>query len=284
MLARALEEGRLPKAHLLTPARQQLRFELGVRRALVETRSQYVTTIRGIARANGVRLPSCETAQFISRLKQAKLDPKPRALIEPLAQVVEKIDLELAQTECRLQSAVEGDANISLLMTVPNVNVIVAAVFVSVIDEAHRFANAHQVGAYLGLVPSERSTGEHRRLGSITKHGNSYARAMLVQASWSFLRMRDSDDQLHQWAKAVASRRGRCVAVVAMARRLAGVLWAMWRNDTPYDPARVGSRSARGLAQQAEDIKFRAAAMKHAAEKARRRARPHERKLKEKSH
>jgi len=164
-------------------------------------------------------------------------------------------------------------------MTVPNVNVLIAAVFVSVIDDAHRFANAHQVGAYLGLVPSENSSGDRRRLGAITKQGNSYARATLMQASWGLIRMGRGDDPLQQWAKAVAARRGKFIAAVALARRLAGILWAMWKDDTAYDAARVGSRSAAGLERQAEDIKLRATAMQRAAQKARDRARPHERKL-----
>jgi transposase len=106
-------------------------------------------------------------------------------------------------------------------MTIPNVSVIVAAVFVSVIDEAGRFRNAHQVGAYLGLVPSEKSSGDRRRLGAITKQGNSYARAMLMQASWGLMRSTHQSDPLQQWAAAVARRRGKFVAAVASARRLA---------------------------------------------------------------
>jgi transposase len=68
------------------------------------------------------------------------------------------------------------------------VAVIVAATFVSVIDEAKRFRNAHAVSAYLGLVPGENTTGGKQRLGSITKHGNAHARAMLVQSAWLILR------------------------------------------------------------------------------------------------
>ena len=98
------------------------------------------------------------------------------------------------------------------------------------------------------------------------------------------LKRTQGDDPLQRWAQAVAERRGKFIATVALARRLAGVLWAMGRDDIAYDPARVGLRSATGLARQAEDIEFRADAMKRAAEKARRRARPHERKLKEMSH
>lgn len=278
ILAKAVERGGLPKAHLLSPARQQLRIELGVRRALVDTRSQYVTTIRGIARAHGVRIPSCDTNGFVAHLRKANFEAGLRELLEPLAEVVEKVDLELARAEVRVQCIAEQDENIRLLMTVPSVNVVVASVFVSVIDDARRFGDAHQVGAYLGLVPSEKSSGEHRRLGAITKQGNSYARATLIQASWGILQ-RSSSDPLHLWASAIAGRRGRCIAAVALARRLSGVLWAMLRDNKVYSPERVGLRSAAGLEQQAQEIAVRAAAMQRAGEKARRRIRPHLNKL-----
>src|SRR5262249_39265858 len=68
-----------------------------------------------------------------------------------------------------------------------------AAMFVAVVDNAKRFHHAHQLESYLGLVPSEHSTGGKRRLGAITKHGNSYLRALLVQAASSLLRMRADD-------------------------------------------------------------------------------------------
>lgn len=279
ILARAVETGGLPKAHLLSPARQRLRAELGVRRALVATRAEYITTIRGLARAHGIQLPSCDTHRFVARLQSAALTTSLRELIAPMAEILERVDQQLATTELRLQRIVEEDPKIKLLMTVPSVNVIVAGVFVSVIDDARRFSNAHQVGAYLGLVPSENSSGDRRRLGAITKQGNSYARSSLMQASWVLIRTAPSDDPLQQWARAIASRRGNRIAAVALARRLAGILWAMWRDDTVYDAARVGSRSAAGLQRSAQDIETRANAMARAALKARRRARPHERKL-----
>lgn len=173
-----------------------------------------------------------------------------------MAQVVEKIDVDLARAELRLQRSVEQDPKIQLLMTVPNVSAVIAAVFVSVIDDAHRFCDAHQVDAYLGLVPSEKSSGEHRRIDAITKEGNSYTRATLMQASCGLIRRGGGDDPLQQWAQAVARRRGKFIAAVALARRLAGILWAMWRDDTAYDPARVGSSSAAGLERQSQETQF----------------------------
>ena len=271
-LALAVERQQIPTAHVLSPQRQQLRMKLSVRRALVSTRAEYVTTVRGLVRAAGGKIPSCSVEHFVAHARRAVVDDQTRELLAPLLIIIEQLDAQLAQLELQLEQQYAAEPVISLLMTAPNIGVVTAAAFVSVVDDAHRFGSSRKVGAYVGLVPSEKSTGDRRRLGSITKKGNGYLRSLLVEVSWSILR-RSSDDPLHRWANAVAKRRGSRIAVVALARRLAGVLWAMWRDDRVYDPAWVGQRIARGLQRQAEDTKLRADAMKRAAEKVRRRAR-----------
>jgi hypothetical protein len=132
------------------------------------------------------------------------------------------------------------------LATAPGVGPIVAVAYVSVIDEAGRFHNAHQVESYLGLVPTEATTGGRgkQRLGAITKKGNSYLRSMLVQAAWAILRSAERNDPLAKWGRAVVKRRGKRVGVVAVARRLTGVLWAMWKSGTVYEPSRIGASGA----------------------------------------
>jgi hypothetical protein len=142
---------------------------------------------------------------------------------------------------------------------VPGVGLIVAATFVAALDEAGRFRDAHAVESYLGLVPCEDSSGGRRRLGAITRQGNPWARALLVQAAHSILRHGDDDDPLKVWALQVAERRGKLVAVVALARRLAGVLWAMWRRAAPDAPQRLAESSATGLLEASEQTARRAA-------------------------
>jgi transposase len=156
---------------------------------------------------------------------------------------------------------------ISLLATAPGVGPIVAASFVSVVDEAKRFSSAHHVESYLGLVPSEDSSGGRRRLGAISKKGNKFMRSLLVQSAWSVLRHAERHDPLRLWAEAVAARRGKPVAVVALARRLVGVLWAMWRKGTAYDSARLAVATSRGLTHTAQTLEFRAEALKKASKK-----------------
>jgi transposase len=272
VMARAVDAGRFPEAHVLSPARRALRAQLSVRGALVETRSQYVTTIRGLARAAGVLLPTCDPENFVEKLEKTTLDKPTRDLIAPLVVLLRALEPELARVEQTLSSFAEKDPIINLCATVPGVGLIVAATFVSVIDEAKRFKNAHAVGAYLGLVPSESTTGgpNKRRLGSITKQGNSMARAMLVQAAWTIMRLRDRDDPLRRWAEHLAGTRGKRIAVVALARKLAGVLWAMWRDGTVYDRAEQAEKAAEGVKVAARKQHHRAGALERAAKKLRR--------------
>jgi transposase len=270
VMARAVERGGIPLAHVLSPHRRELRRALGVRRALVETRTQYIVTVRGLVREQGERVPTCASDHFLAHVRKATLGDKVRATIEPLVSTLEPVEAQLAEVEQRLVELCSTEPAVALLMTAPGVGPIIAASFVSVIDDAHRFRNAHQVESYLGLVPSEDSSGGKRRLGAISKQGNSYLRSVLVQGAWGILRGADPSDPLRQWGNAIAKRRGKSIAVIALARRLAGVLWAMWRDDTAYDPALVARAGARGLRLAAQQTEFRATALERAAVKLRR--------------
>lgn len=265
VLARSVERGRVPLAHLLSPHRQELRRQLGVRRALVETRAQYITTIRGLVREQGKKLPSWDTRDFLARMRKTELDAKIQSVVDPLLAPLQVVDVQLADLDRAVESLSQTEPVVSLLTTAPGVGPIVAMSFVSVIDDAKRFHRAHQVEAYLGLVASENTTGGKRRLGSITKHGNSYLRSLLVQAGWNIMRLSDHADPLRQWGHALAKRRGKRIAVVALARRLAGVLWAMWRDGTVYDTDFASRTSACGLKAAARQIEDQAATLERAA-------------------
>ena len=123
-----------------------------------------------------------------------------------------------------------------------------ATAFVATVDEVTRFRGAHQVEAYLGLIPCEWSSSEAQRRGRITKAGNGRMRWLLVQAAWCILRRRKRPETaaLRDWADRIAGRRGRSIAAVALARRLAGILFAIWRDGTVYDATKVrGPMTAR---------------------------------------
>jgi transposase len=106
-----------------------------------------------------------------------------------------------------------------------------AAGFVATVDAGTRFRDTQPGAAYLGLIPSEWSSSETPRRGHLTKAGNGRLRWLLVQAAWGILRRRQSLETaaLRDWAERLAGRRGRALAAVALAHRLAGILLALWR-------------------------------------------------------
>ena len=133
------------------------------------------------------------------------------------------------------------------LATAPGVGPVTASAFVATIDDITRFRSAHELEAYMGVVPSERSSGEKQQLGRITKAGNGRMRWRLVEAAWRILRSKSpATAALRAWTLTIAQRRGKRIAAVALARRLAGVLYAMWRDWVPYDAAQLAPRTTRG--------------------------------------
>ena len=94
---------------------------------------------------------------------------------------------------------------------------------------------------------------------------------MLVQAAWLILRSRHMDDPIRQWGDRIAKTRGKRIAVTAIARKLAGVLWAMWRDGTAYDPVGQAKASAKGTRKEAR-TNANADALERAAKKLQRRA------------
>lgn len=268
VLALAVERGGIPLAHLLSPGRRELRRLLGVRRTLVEARSNFVVTARGLAREQGHRLPSCHTESFVARVSSASIPRELEELLQPLLGTLSTMNEQLVAVEEAVTRFCAEEPIVNLLCTAPGVGPLVAAAFVSVVDEAKRFKRAHQLESYLGLVPGEESSGGKRRIGAITRKGSPYMRSLLTQSAWVIIRKKDSSDPLVKWGQAVSQRRGKKVAVIAVARKLAGILWSMWKHGSVYDAERLRLKSAHGLALQAQDIQLRADALKRARRKA----------------
>ncbi len=249
-LMEACALGAYRAAYRLSPARQQLRTLLGVRDALVRTRTRWMAGCRTRIRAQGLRLPSGASERFgarVAALELATVAPALGAELAPLLALLPGLNAELAALEARLTGLAAADPVMVRLATAPSVGVLTAAGVVATLDDITRFRSAHAVEAYLGLVPCEYSSAERQHRGAITKAGNSQARWLLVEAGWRLLRATaPAAAPLRSWGQAIAARRGKRVAAVALARRLAGVLYAMWRDATDYDPTRVprGGRPA----------------------------------------
>src|SRR5262249_50068502 len=125
----------------------------------------------------------------------------------------------------------------------PSIGAITAAAFVAALDDVGRFAGrrgAGQVTSYLGLVPREYSSGEQQQRGRVMRSAHPEVHALLVQAAWRVCRSSAPRvAALRSWAQAIARRRGNKIAVVALARRVARIRYAMWRDGTDYQSAKI---------------------------------------------
>lgn len=240
--ARALAEacllGAYRPAHRLSDAQRHVRGRLTVRDALVRTRTGYIAVIRALLRQHGWRVPTGSAEGFIRRVLALPLPGRLLSEVAPLLAVMRHVNQQLAYSDERIEAITRADARVAQLRSVPSVGPVTAAAFVAAIDDVGRFRRAHEVEAYFGLVPREWSSGEGQRRGPITKAGHRRVRWLLVQAAVSILRVQHPGTAaLRAWALRIAARRGRFIAVVALARRLAGILYAMLRDGTRYEPA-----------------------------------------------
>jgi transposase len=239
-LAEALRLGAYRIAHRLSPERRHVRAELAVREALVRTRTRYIALAKALVRRDGLRVASSEAHLVAQRIAALELSDSLAAELRPLFEILAPINEQIAAADRRITALMPTDPAVAILQSAPSIGPITAAAIVATIDDVTRFASAHQFEAFLGLVPGERSSGEKRRIGRITKAGNTRARYLLVEAGWRILRSNDADTAaLRAWALGIADRRGKRIGVVALARRLAGVLYAMWRDGRQFDASQL---------------------------------------------
>ena len=193
-------------------------------------------------RSDGLRVRTGDADQFGRYVSALELPDTLQATIAPLLALWEQWTAQLAEADAQLEATVASNPVVQRLTTAPGVGPVIATAFVATLDEAGRFGGAHQVESYLGLVPSEHSSADRRRRGHIPKAGNPRMRWLLVQAAWAVRRTRRADAAgLRAWANQIAARRGARIASVALARRLAGILFAMWRDQTPFHRPHVGA-------------------------------------------
>jgi len=239
-LSDANRHGWYRATHRVSRAQRDLRQVLRSRRHLVQLRSGTISLIRSLLRQEGYRLPSSSSERVPGRLAALALPAGLRETIAPLQRMVETLTTEIAAVDARLEGRAHSDPVVQRLQSVPGVGPVVALTFRAFVDDVSRFAHAGQVSAAIGLVPREDSSAERRHRGHITKAGPRELRSLLVQAAWSCWRSTASG-ALRAWVERLAGRRGKRIAVVALARRLSRILFALWRDQTVFDAATLAA-------------------------------------------
>lgn len=147
-----------------------------------------------------------------------------------------RLDKSISKIDKRLSQMIKNDEQTTRLMTLKGVGEVISSAFKAVIGDGTAYKNGRHCAANIGLVPKEHSSGGKQKLGGITKRGNSYLRKLLVQGANSVLAHASrSSDRLSSWAKKVKERRGHQIAVVAVANKMARILWSMSYHQTTYN-------------------------------------------------
>lgn len=230
----------VPSVHIPSEEHRDQQARVTARQALVEVRTKLVNTVRSYFRSSGlsnVKATPENLAKNVRGTLQHQLDAVP-SFIEQILCVLDSLNAQIAGADRALKVLANADETCRLLQTMPGVGPITSICFAASIDVVSRFENASKLTSYLGLTPGENTTGFKTKRIGVTKSGSVRVRWTLVQAAWCMVRTRPNDP-LTSWFQAVAARRGKKIAIVAVARKMAGILYAMWRDQRSYDPQKA---------------------------------------------
>jgi len=226
---------------------QQLQQLHRLREQYKNTRVSRINLLRGFLREFGVYVPVGATAG-LRTIRQSLQSPDcdwPELLRASLSEVLEEIarlDGKIEGIERQLSAQARQDPVVQRLMSIPGVGLLIATGIRAAVGDIQRFPTARHLSSWLGLTAREHSSGETRRLGRISKRGDVYLRTLLIHGARSALlaakvlaRNARPLDRLRQWALQTASRMPANKATVALANKLARILWATWKHERAFD-------------------------------------------------
>lgn len=208
------------------------------------TRTARLNTLRGLLREFGLIIP-VGAHHVLSRASGYLEDADsglPDALRPALAELIDEtrqVEDRIASLERQLRALAEQTPVVARLRTIPGIGLLSATALVADVGDIQRFPTARHFASYLGLTPRERSSGYVRRLGSISKRGDRYLRMLLIHGARAVLAGARPQrlDRLRAWALQLQTLRGHNKATVALANKLARIVWAVWRNDQVFTTA-----------------------------------------------
>jgi transposase len=232
-ILRLLLKDDFPRIWVASWENRDLRQLLWHRHRMVQARTRIMNQLQAVALNEGLRSKKRLWREHgREQLESFRLAPWASRRRQDLLGLLNRLNPTIAELSQAIEQEAEKFSEARWLMTHPGVGPLTALAFVLIIGEADRFQCGKQVASYLGLVPLEDSSGNRRRLGHITKQGSSMLRFLLVEAAQVTVR------SLPEWRSKyfhLMMRRGRKIAKVAMARRLAIRLYWMWRKGWDYE-------------------------------------------------
>lgn len=228
----------LPKVELPTEHEENLRQILTEIRQLKNDRTKEINRLHAIFVECGItEIKKKDLATIDNRIKCIKmLKGIALAQAERILKRLELVETQTEEVEELLDKEIDGDKNIEKLTEIPGVGKQLASAYVAFIGDGSRFPNASTIGAATGLVPRLDMSSTVCRMGHITKCGNKNLRTLLILAAWSHVRSRDGGALKDKFLYMTRFQsKGKKIAIVAIARKLAELMYILLKNDTSYE-------------------------------------------------
>ena len=223
-------------------AQQSLTALHRFRSGWMKERTARLNAIRGLLRELGLFIPvgSREVVPAVwAQIEDAdsEIPAALRSVFAEACQEIRDIEARVKKVERELEALAEQTPAVAWLLTIPGVGLITATALVGFIGDIRRFPSGRHLASYLGLTPREFSSGLKRRLGRISKRGDGYLRTLLIHGARSVLvhARRQQPDRLRSWANDLAKTHVHNKAAVAVANKLARIVWAVWTKNVPYE-------------------------------------------------
>lgn len=213
-----------------------------VRSRLVAERTSLINQLRAILLERGVTFPAGRRklelgVDDLLAEDDGLLSPRVRQLVDELCVEWKELDAKITALNGEFVELARHDAAARRLTSIPGVGALNATALIAAVGNASSFAKARDLGAWLGLVPRQYSTGGKARLLGISKRGNTYLRTLLIHGARAALpSLSNSDTPMGRWLKAMIERGvHRNAVVVALANKLARIAWATLRKETRFE-------------------------------------------------
>jgi transposase len=186
-----------------------------------------------------IRIRKGDVNTFASRAREALINHETGLddYVELLLVQIEQLTATIKTATAQIRKLAQGHPICRLLMTLRGIGPITALLFVAVVDDIDRFPSAPRLTSYIGLTPGERSSASKTRRTGITKAGPTELRHALGQAALCI--WRDKENPLTEWGQQIAYRRSKQIAFSAMTRKLAGIMYGIWKHQKPYDASLI---------------------------------------------
>jgi transposase len=235
LLLKLMMEDRFPRIWVPSPENRDVRQLLWHRHRLVQMRTRIMNQLQALAMNEGRRWKSkLWSEQGRAELEKLALAPWASRRRHELLELLDRMNPTIDELTAAAEQEARKRPEALRLMTHPGVGPLTALAYVLIIGTPSRFHRGKQIGNYVGMIPSEDSSGGKQRLGHISKQGNSLLRFLLVEAAQAAAR--NNPDWRRRYLH-LAMRRHKSIAKVAMGRRLGVRLYWMWRNGREYSPS-----------------------------------------------